>query len=85
MNCYPALIDGKRGAYGVAFPDLPGIVAMGETLDEALLNAEKALRDAATEARREGEALAPPGAFESVAVPAGSAAVSVPLIPSASP
>ena len=39
MTRYPALIDGETGAYGVTFPDLPGIVAMGATLDEALLNA----------------------------------------------
>jgi len=40
---YPALIDGEKGAYGVSFPDLPGIVAMGDTIDEALMNAEEAL------------------------------------------
>ena len=40
---YPAVIDGKKGAYGATFPDLPGIVAMGETLDEVLVNAEEAL------------------------------------------
>ena len=39
MN-YPALIDGEAGAYGVAFPDLPGIVAMGDTLAEAVCHAE---------------------------------------------
>ena len=38
---YPALIDGAKGVYGVSFPDLPGIVAMGDTIDEALLNVEK--------------------------------------------
>ena len=38
--------------YGVAFPDLPGIVAMGETVDDALLNAEEALRDYVTETGR---------------------------------
>ena len=36
---YPALIDGEAGAYGVVFPDLPGCVAMGSTIDEALGNA----------------------------------------------
>ena len=85
MDRYPALIDGAEGGYGVAFPDLPGIVAMGGTLDEALLNAEEALRDAATESGRDGEALAPPSAFKSIPVPPGSATVSVPLIPSANP
>ena len=42
---YTVLIDGKAGAYGVVFPDLPGCVAMGKTIDEALANAGDALRD----------------------------------------
>ena len=33
---YGVLIDGRRGGYGVVFPDLPGCTAMGRTLDEAL-------------------------------------------------
>ncbi len=45
MNRYPALIDGKSGNYGVSFPDLPGCVAMGRTVDEAILNAEESLRE----------------------------------------
>ena len=51
MVRYPALVDGpvlvdrERGAYGVSFPDLPGCVAMGLSVDEALLNAEDSLRD----------------------------------------
>ena len=35
----------ETGAYGVSFPDLPGCVAMGLSVDEALLNAEESLRD----------------------------------------
>ena len=42
---YIALIDGKAGAYGVVFPDLPGCTAMGKTMDDALSNAAEALRD----------------------------------------
>jgi predicted RNase H-like HicB family nuclease len=42
---YIALIDGKAGAYGVVFPDLPGCTAMGKTTDAALANAASALRD----------------------------------------
>ena len=42
---YPILIDGEDGVYGVVFPDLPGCVAMGHTLDEAMVNAEDALQD----------------------------------------
>jgi len=36
---YGVLIDGRRGGYGVVFPDLPGCTAMGRTLDEALRHA----------------------------------------------
>ena len=54
MARYPALIDGKKGAYGVTFPDLPGIVAMGKTIDEAMVNAEEALRDYAIEVLKDG-------------------------------
>lgn len=41
MIRYPALIDGEKGACGVSFPDIPGVVAMGVTIDDALLNAEE--------------------------------------------
>ncbi|MCY3766718.1 MAG: type II toxin-antitoxin system HicB family antitoxin [Gemmatimonadetes bacterium] len=80
MARYPALIDGKKGAYGVTFPDLPGIVAMGNTVDEALVNAEEALRDYAIEAEKDGEKISPPSAFEQLEVPCGNTLVSVPLI-----
>ena len=80
MARYPALIDGERGAYGVTFPDSPGIVAMENTLDDALVNVEEALRDYAVEAERDGAAIESPSAIESVTIPTGSAFVSVPLI-----
>lgn len=80
MARYPALIDGEKGAYGVSFPDLPGIVSMGTTMDEALLNAEAALRDYVVDAERDGDEVIPPSAIEEVDIPMGSALVSVPLI-----
>ena len=80
MARYPALIDGAKGAYGVAFPDLPGIVAMGATLEEAMLNAEAVLQDAALEAERDGIGLSPPSALEEVDVPAGTALSSILLV-----
>lgn len=80
MARYPALIDGERGAYGVVFPDLPGIVAMGATVEDAMVNAEKALRDYVLEAERDGADIESPSAIESVVPPSGSALVSVPLI-----
>ena len=77
---YPAVIDGKKGAYGATFPDLPGIVAMGETLDEVLVNAEEALRDYVVEAEKEGEMITPPSALEQVESLDGCLLVSVPLL-----
>ena len=77
---YPAWIDGERGAYGVSFPDLPGIVAMGTTVDEALLHAEEAIRDYVLETERDGAAVTPPTAIEQVETPPGYTLVSVPLI-----
>ena len=41
---YPALIDGERGANGIVFPDIDGIAAMGETLDEVILNGPRCYR-----------------------------------------
>ena len=80
MSRYPAWIDGEQGAYGVSFPDLPGIVAMGTTVDEALLHAEEALRDYVIETERDGEAITPPTSIEHVETPSGYTLVSVPLI-----
>jgi len=77
---YPAVIDGKKGAYGVTFPDLPGIVAMGKTLDEALVSAEEALRDYVVETEKDGETITPPSVLERVKTPGGCLLVSVPLL-----
>ena len=80
MARYPAFVDGEAGAYGVAFPDLPGIVAMGETVDDALLNAEEALRDYVMETERDGARVAEPSPFERVSPPDGATLVAIPLI-----
>ncbi len=77
---YPALIDGEKGAYGVSFPDLPGIVAMGDTIDEALMNAEEALRDYAIETEIDGDAIARPCELDEVVVDPGQILTAVPLI-----
>lgn len=48
MAHYIALIhkDGSSG-YGVSFPDVPGVIAMGDTLDEAIEDAAEVLAFAA--------------------------------------
>lgn len=79
MIRYPALIDGGEGAYGVVFPDIPGVGAMGSTVDEALLNAEDVLRDYAIETERDGAELARPSPFQTIETPTGNRLVSIPL------
>lgn len=59
---YFVLIDGKAGAYGVTFPDLPGCAAMGKTVDGATANAGEALRDWVEVTEPSGETVAPPRA-----------------------
>ena len=77
---YPAIIEGGGEDYGVWFPDIDGIGAMGYTIDEALINAGEVLRDYAIEAERDGHPLATPSPLEEVEVPAGSALTTVRLI-----
>lgn len=44
MTHYVAIVEEEPGkAVGVWFPDLPGCLSAGDTLDEAMLNAAEAL------------------------------------------
>jgi predicted RNase H-like HicB family nuclease len=44
MTHYIAIVEEEDGkAFGVWFPDLPGCISAGDTLDEAILNAAEAL------------------------------------------
>ncbi len=64
MACYTALFDGKAGAYGVYFPDLPGCTAMGATLEEAIVNAAEAMRDWVDATVQGGSAIPEPRKLE---------------------
>jgi predicted RNase H-like HicB family nuclease len=45
MTHYVAIVEEEEGkAVGVWFPDLPGCVSAGDTLDEAMTNAAEALQ-----------------------------------------
>ena len=61
----------------MTFPDLPGIVAMGETVDDALLHAEQALGDYATEAEADGLRVAEASPIERVSPPEGAMLASI--------
>ena len=88
MTRYAALIDGKKGAYGVVVPDLPGCTAMGKTVDEAIVNTAAAMRDWAQVVVESGGKVPSPRALEDIrsdpeiveAVNTGATLASVPLI-----
>jgi predicted RNase H-like HicB family nuclease len=67
MTRYIGLIDGKAGAYGVYFPDLPGCTAMGATIDKAIANAADAMRDWVDATESKGGTIPAPRTRESVA------------------
>ena len=85
---YSVLVDGKAGAYGVVFPDVPGCAAMGKTIDQALAHAGDALRDFFELAEEYGEDLPRPRPLEKLrrdpevvtALAEGSMLASVPLV-----
>jgi predicted RNase H-like HicB family nuclease len=57
---YTAIVDGKAGAYGVVIPDVPGCVAMGRSIDEALANSAETLAEFAKLEEAAGKSLRPP-------------------------
>ncbi len=58
-----------KQAYGVVVPDLPGVFSAGDTLDEALVNAEEAILFALEDFADRGERI--PEATELAALMAG--------------
>lgn len=79
MIRYPALIDREKGAYGVSFPDIPGVVSMGATMNEALLNAREALLDYVIETEKAGDEPVSPSSIEEVEIPASGVLLLIPL------
>jgi predicted RNase H-like HicB family nuclease len=63
MDRYIALIRKEEGTeYGVDFPDVPGCISAGNTLDEAFDNAAEALALHFEVLREHGEPVPPPAA-----------------------
>ena len=83
MRRYVALIRKEaRSDYGVEFPDFPGCVTAGSTLDEALSMAEEALEGHVEVTRDYGESIPEPRGLDAVLRDpdlAGAVAVLVPL------
>lgn len=83
MRRYVALIrKEKRSDYGVEFPDFPGCVTAGATLDEALAMADEALDGHVEVMREHGESIPEPRGLDAVLHDpdlAGAVPVLVPL------
>ncbi len=61
MTHYVAIVEEEEGkATGVWFPDLPGCVSAGDTLDEAMQNAVEALELWAKAMIESGQTIPPP-------------------------
>lgn len=61
MTGYVALVHKDPGtSYGVSFPDVPGCISAGDTLDEALANAAEALAGHLALMRADGDPIPRP-------------------------
>ena len=67
MTTYIALLRKEaKSDYGVDFPDFPGCVTAGRSLEEARLMAEEALRGHVETMLEEGEALPEPTTLDAI-------------------
>ncbi len=56
--------DPEEGGYVVSYPDLPGCITVGESMNDALANAEDAKRAWLTAALEDGTKIAEPDSLE---------------------
>jgi predicted RNase H-like HicB family nuclease len=57
MTYYLGIVDGSGDVWGVRIPDFPGCHGAGATVQDAVSDATKALREFATDMINDGEAL----------------------------
>ncbi len=79
MIRYPAVLDGKKGAYGLVIPDIPGAYAMGATVEEVLADAEDMLPEFVEALKARNGSIAPPRDIENVTLEPGETVVYVTL------
>jgi len=65
---YPAIIERDEHGFGVFFPDLPGCVSAGDTMQEAAEGAEEALSGHLAVSAEHGDAIPDPTPLDLVAV-----------------
>jgi predicted RNase H-like HicB family nuclease len=79
---YPAVVDKDPDSdHGVVFPDFPGCVSAGATLDEAVLGAHEALAGHVALMVADGDELPEPTPLEVVAAQRKASTVAITLVP----
>ena len=79
---YSALIDKDADSdFGVSFPDFPGCVSAGESVEEAVLGAQEAVAGHVALMLADGDAMPAPSALKEVAAQKEASTVAVTLIP----
>ena len=63
---YPAIIERGPDGFGVFFPDLPGCVSAGRSIQEAALGAEEALSGHLSVSIEHGDKLPDPSALDAL-------------------
>lgn len=69
---YPAIIERGPEGFGVYFPDLPGCVSAGRTVQEAALGAEEALNGHLSVMAEYGDAIPQPSELDAIEADEGS-------------
>ena len=83
---YPAVIDKEPDSdFGVSFPDFPGCVSAGKTLDQAVLGAHEALAGHLALMVADGDPLPESTPLESVAKKRDASTVAITLVSVALP
>ena len=66
MNYIAVIHHDPGSAFGVSYPDFPGCITAGETLEQAKARATEVLQLCIEEMRAAGEAIPAPSSFETV-------------------
>ena len=78
---YPAFVDKDVDSdFGVSFPDFPGCVSAGESVEDALIGAQEALAGHVALMLADGDALPKASALEEVAAAREASTVAVTLV-----
>jgi len=88
MSHYIALLHREGDTYGVLFPDFPGCISAGDSVDDALQQAAEALAFHVAGLKDDGVAIPPPRTLEAIRAAGedwieweGAVVALVPLLP----